>query len=63
MDYAEQLKQRITALMKAGLSKREIARRAQVGHMTVHNLHHGKQRTVNVETYSRIMGVVANARS
>lgn len=63
MSHIKDLQARIRDLMASGLSKREIARRAGVDHMTIHKLFHDKQRTVNVETYARIMGVVANARA
>lgn len=63
MTYVEQLRERIDTLIRSGLSKREIARRAGVHHMTVHQLHHGQQQSVSVETYAKVMGVVANART
>lgn len=60
MDYVKQLQERIEALRKSGLTKAEIARRAEVEPMTVHRLQHGKLKTVTVGTYARIMGVVSN---
>jgi len=60
MDYVKQLQDRIQALQRAGLTKAEIARRAEVDPMTVHRLRQGKLKTVTVGTYARIMGVVSN---
>ena len=61
--YISELRDRINHLIQGGLSMREIARRAGVGVGTIFDVKAGRVATVNVETYSKIMGVVANART
>jgi transcriptional regulator with XRE-family HTH domain len=63
MPHMTQLKERIDSLLKSGLSLREIARRAGVGVGTIFDIKSGRVSMVTVETYSRIMGVVPNART
>ena len=63
MPHMTQLKERIDSLLKSGLSLREIARRAGVGVGTIFDIKSGRVLMVTVETYSRIMGVVPNART
>lgn len=61
--HIPQLRERINTLTQGGLSMREIARRAGVGVGTIFDIKAGRVATVNVNTYARIMGVVANART
>lgn len=63
MAHMTQLKERIESLIASGLSMREIARRAGVSVGTIFDIKSGRVAMVTVDTYAKVMGVVANART
>lgn len=55
---AEDARSRLCELRACGLSLREIARRAAVGHTTVTNVATGVAKRVRVATHERLMSVL-----